>query len=169
MCGRLKEPVTKPPNGPRRMGAFGPTPKHYATHEDLSARRLLLRLGIPVRQQRDRRGGTVVEHRGDQEAPIGRDVVLPTLGIWAGWVNARRAIQLPVRARPVASGFCRPRRKSTFSRRWRHRCRSSRASSPARHGSRTASSSSVGGRTAVRNPRSQQRGELERVPAISRS
>ncbi len=42
------------------------------------ARELLLRLGIPVLQQRDRRGGAV-QHRVDQEAAVGGDVVLPAL------------------------------------------------------------------------------------------
>ena len=39
-----------------------------------------------------------------------------------------------------------------FPKRCRHRCKSSRASSSARHRSRTASSASVGGRTSVKSP-----------------
>jgi hypothetical protein len=45
-----------------------------STHPALDG--LLLRLGMPVLQERDRRGGAV-EHRVDQEAPVGGDVVLP--------------------------------------------------------------------------------------------
>jgi hypothetical protein len=87
--------------------------KQLATYEDLILAVTTSSLGIPVRQQRVRRGGTLVEHRVDQEAPIGRDVVLLTLalstpplanGPLGGLGRGEACDPSPVRAGPVTSG-----------------------------------------------------------------
>src|SRR2546428_14097672 len=68
--------------GPRRVpdGRVNRFAELYGRHVPtygIGARALLLRRGIPVHQQRDRR--VLLQFRVDQEAPIGGDVVLPPL------------------------------------------------------------------------------------------
>jgi hypothetical protein len=59
---------------------------------------VLLRLEIPIHQQRDRRRRGV-EHRVDEEAPVAGDIVLPTLlRVQTAAIDARGK-QRPRRAR----------------------------------------------------------------------
>lgn len=60
----------------RRVGTGPAVTLPFATDQELSAARwLLLCVGIPVLDERDRRGG-LVQHRVDQEATVTRHVVL---------------------------------------------------------------------------------------------
>lgn len=65
---RQKQPTVLPLSSNRRMRSRAP----------LRQCRLLLRLGVPVLNERDRRGAAQ-QFRVDQKAPVGGDVVLRSL------------------------------------------------------------------------------------------
>ena len=81
-------------------------------------------------------------------------------GLWTiGRMRGLRSTEAPLwdgpattEAQDTAAAVMQPPRRSNVPNRWRLRCRSSRASSRARHRSRTASASGVGGRTSVSKP-----------------